>query len=241
MFRWSENNEIIEINPFHRLDIRLKLPKRLPKGLTRKEICKLIKTSVKDLGFNNGYTLKYKVNNHYLCNGKFRQLTTLVAIEVLFSTGMRVGELTNITLKDINLEEDTISIIGKGDRERRVFIPDKDVRRLVETYISARELRGPETTTFLINSRDAAASTQYIRKLVRTVGEQAGIEQRVTPHMFRHSTATHLLEAGVDIRQVQRLLGHQSIATTQIYTHVTDSSLKATICRSHPRKKILGI
>ena len=239
MFRWFEINEIIELNPFHRLDTRIRLPKRLPRGLTRKEIRNLIKAPTKDLGFNNGSIYKHNKNNHFLCNGKFSHFTTLVAIEVLFSTGMRVGELAGIELKDIDLDEDTISIIGKGDRERRVFIPDKEVKGLIESYISVRKLRNPETSTLLINGRNKPASTQYIRKLIRIAGETAGIRQRITPHMLRHSTATHLLEEGVDIRQVQRLLGHQSIATTQIYTQVTDSSLKAAICKAHPRKKIL--
>lgn len=179
---------MIKLNPFHRLDTRIRLPKRLPRGLTRKEIRNLIKAPAKNLGFDNDYTCKHNTNNHFLCNGKFSQLTTLVAIEVLFSTGMRVGELVNIELNDIDLDEDTISIIGKGDRERRVFIPDKDVKRLIESYINVRELRNPETSTLLINGRNKPASTQYIRKLIRNAGEESGKEQRITPP---HAQALH--------------------------------------------------
>ena len=240
MFRWLEYNEIIKINPFHRLDTKIKLPKRLPRGLTRDELKDLIKTSNQDIGIDRELIYERSRFIPVLRNSQFRQLTALVAVEILFCTGIRVGELVKITLGGVNLKESTISIVGKGDRERRVFIPVKQVKRLIDTYIKIRELRGPETELLLINSRNNPASTQYIRKLIRLAGERAGIAQRVTPHMLRHSTATHLLEAGVDIRKVQRLLGHQSIATTQIYTHVSDASLKSAICRFHPRKKILG-
>ncbi len=239
MFRWLELNDIIEINPFHRLDTQIRLPKRLPRGLTRREIRTVIKTAIKDVGVNSAKIYKNK-GLLTIKKVKFSNLTTLIAIELLFSTGIRVGELVNITLNDINLKDHTISIVGKGDRERRVFIPGDEIRNLIETYINTRELKEPETNHLLINSRNQPASTQYIRKLIRLNGETANLPQRLTPHMFRHSTATHLLESGVDIRKVQKLLGHQSITTTQIYTHVSDSSLKATIFASHPRNNIFG-
>jgi integrase/recombinase XerD len=240
LFRWMELNNAIEINPFHRLDTRIKLPRRLPRGLSRSEIRAVIQSPRQRLDLTGaGRKIKDGMDNASLLNGHFSHLTALVALELLFATGMRVGELVSIALKDIDLKESTIAIVGKGDRERRVFIPDDEVKSLLEVYIESRGARKPATETLLINSRNKPASTQFIRKLVREAGESAGLKGRVTPHMFRHSTATHLLEAGMDIRQVQRLLGHASIATTQIYTQVSDSGLKAVVCRVHPRREIM--
>src|SRR4029078_2856423 len=107
-------------------------------------------------------------------------------------------------------------------------------------YRALRAELASTATTFLVNSRGGAASPEFIRRLIRSRGEAAAVRQRITPHMFRHSVATYLLEEGVDIRHVQRLLGHRSIATTEIYTHVADASLRMRITERHPRKSIVA-
>jgi integrase/recombinase XerD len=162
-----------------------------------------------------------------------------MAAELLFATGIRVAELAGLRDEDIDLTAGVITILGKGDRQRRVYIPDADIRELVIAYWNARTAKGHVTKSFLVNSRGGTASPQFIRRLVRELGEDAALTRRVTPHMFRHSIATYLLEEGVDMRYVQRLLGHRSIVTTEIYTHVADAALKSRVIERHPRKSIL--
>jgi integrase/recombinase XerD len=171
--------------------------------------------------------------------GDFSSLTARLAAELLFATGVRVAELAALRDEDIDLIAGVITITGKGSRQRRVYIPDSDIRELVTAYRLARNERGHTTDSLLINSRGGPASPQLIRRLVRQLGENAALTRRVTPHMFRHSVATYLLEEGVDIRYVQRLLGHRSIGTTEIYTHVADAALKSRVIERHPRKSIL--
>jgi integrase/recombinase XerD len=162
-------------------------------------------------------------------------------VELLFATGVRVAELAAVRDEDIDLRAGVVAITGKGDRQRRVYIPEGEIRDVLATYRSARDERIRETDAFLVNSRGAAASPQYVRRLIRDLAEKASIVKRVTPHMFRHSLATYLLEEGVDIRYVQRLLGHRSIATTEIYTHVADAALKLHVTSKHPRKSIVRL
>ncbi len=162
-----------------------------------------------------------------------------MAAELLFATGVRVAELAALRDEDIDLTAGVITITGKGDRQRRVYIPDSDIRDLMIAYLSARTKRGHAGPPFLVNSRGGAASPQFIRRLIRKLGEHVVLSRRVTPHMFRHSVATYLLKEGVDIRYVQRLLGHRSIVTTEIYTHVADAALKSRVIEKHPRKTIV--
>ena len=163
-----------------------------------------------------------------------------MATELLFATGMRVSELASLMDAAVDVDDGTITIIGKGNRQRRVFVPD-DLKSLLTDYRTARDRAASSADTFLVNSRGEAASPQMIRRLIRLHGERSSVRDRVTPHMFRHSVATYLLEEGMDIRYVQRLLGHRSISTTEIYTHVADAALKVRITERHPRRGCGGI
>lgn len=219
LFRFLEDEGHVAEDPFRGARVRIRLPKRLPRVLSRGELLALLdRTSP---------------------SGDFVQLGTCVAAELLFATGVRVAELAALRDQDVDLSAGVISIIGKGDRQRRVYVPDAEVRDLLESYRAARKKRGFPGDHFLVNSRGGPASPQYIRRLIRRLGEDVALTRRVTPHMFRHSVATYLLEEGVDIRYVQRLLGHRSIGTTEIYTHVADSALKSRVVERHPRKSIL--
>jgi site-specific recombinase XerD len=218
-FHWLEDDgeEVVD-DPFRGARIRIRMPKRLPRVIARSDLRRL-------LLHDRPHT--------------FADLTAYVATELLFATGMRVSELASLLDAAVDVDEGTITIIGKGNRERRVFVPD-ELKSLLRDYRIVRD-RCPSTAeTFLINSRGDAASPQMIRRLVRLHGERSAVRDRVTPHMFRHSVATYLLEEGVDIRYVQRLLGHRSISTTEIYTHVADAALKVRITERHPRRGIVG-
>jgi integrase/recombinase XerD len=217
-FRWFEDDRDDFADPFRTTKIRIRMPKRLPRVIARGDLRRLLR-------HEDGST--------------FADLTGYVATELLFATGMRVSELASLLDRAVDLEDGTITIIGKGNRQRRVFVPD-DVKPLLAQYRLARDRTSPAAETFLVNSRGDAASAQLIRRLVRVRGERCALRDRITPHMFRHSVATYLLEEGVDIRYVQRLLGHRSISTTEIYTHVADASLRVRITERHPRRGIVG-
>jgi integrase/recombinase XerD len=216
-FRWLEDEGQLSEDPFHGARIRIRMPKRLPRVIARGDLRKLL----------------VHAPPH-----SFADLTGYVATELLFATGMRVSELAGLVDAAVDVEDGTITIIGKGNRQRRVFLPD-DLKSLIRDYRTARD-RCAAAATFLVNSRGDAASPQMIRRLVRLHGERSSVRERVTPHMFRHSVATYLLEEGVDIRYVQRLLGHRSISTTEIYTHVADAALKVRITERHPRRGIVS-
>ena len=241
MFHWLEEDEILAANPFRTLSTPIKLPSRLPRGLNQTELRDLLNAPAKALGY--GKSAHCAIENLIAAGNSrqgFIQFTTLVTLELLFATGIRVSELAAIEIKDIDLSDHSIRIHGKGDRERLVYLPDARTHDLLQGYLTARGAKAPNTTHFLVNTQGKATNPQYLRLLVRRAGEAAKIERRITPHMLRHSTATHLLNEGADIRHVQRLLGHQSITTTQIYTQVSDRMLKSVICRSHPIRKIAG-
>lgn len=218
LFRWLEDEGHLAADPFRGARIRIRVPKRLPRVLSRAELVALL--------------------HHCNVPNDFGSLTMRVAAELLFATGVRVAELATVRDVDIDVGAGVISIVGKGNRQRRVYIPDGETSELVARYRDMRIERGFAPASFLVNSRGGAASPQFIRRLIRKLGEHVALARRVTPHMFRHSIATYLLEEGVDIRYVQRLLGHRSIVTTEIYTHVADAALKSRVIERHPRKTL---
>ena len=234
MFRWLELDEVIEISPFHRLDARIRMPSKLPRCLSPDESKRLQAAPAQWLGLasHSPAALRRAAEG-----ARLNDLTTLVAIEVLLATGVRVGELAAIQLDDLDLLQGIITINGKGNRQRRVFLTDSSLVDLVRAYLTARDKTAPTAPAFLINSRGRPATPQFLRKLIRDAGESATLPRRTTPHMLRHTAAIQLLEAGVDIRFVQRLLGHQSISTTETYTSVSDTSLRTVISEAREKMK----
>jgi integrase/recombinase XerD len=149
----------------------------------------------------------------------------------MVATGIRVGELCAIKLSDVSPDCATIRIYGKGARDRVVYVTDPVLRQGLARLMNIR--RAQELPSLLINRRGSPMRPQSVRAKLRKIAGQAGLQRRVTPHMLRHTAATLLIETGVDIRFVQRLLGHSSIATTEIYTHVAEEALRATLERSN--------
>lgn len=161
-------------------------------------------------------------------------------LEVLYSCGLRVSELVGLTMGHLHLEVDFIRVIGKGDKERLVPI-GRDAMRFTRLWLEDRArmdsvVRGREAHVFL-NRSGSSLSRVSIFHIVKRAARDAGIDKTVSPHTFRHSFATHLIEGGADLRAVQDMLGHASITTTEIYTHLDRSYLKDTILRFHPRYK----
>ena len=205
MFGRLTRQGIVPASPFASVDLRIRIPTRLPRCLAVADVRALLQAAV------------------HACS------TTRLAAVLLFATGVRVSELAAIRIGDIDVEQRSVRISGKGNRERQVFIPDESISTLVQDYIAAEHPKAIGAEKLFVNAAGRSATASCIRSRIKTLARTAGLQRRVTPHMLRHTAATALLEAGVDIRFVQRLLGHQTIATTQIYTHVSDRALRNAI------------
>lgn len=163
-------------------------------------------------------------------------------LELLWATGMRVSELSGLNFEDLNLEENEIRVFGKGAKERIILVTDR-AKSFLERYIkTARPIIAKgytvsenEDSPVFINSTGFRLQTQSIRKAINEVVDKIQLPKHVTPHIFRHSFATHLIENGADLRVVQELLGHASISNTQIYTHISSQHLKEVYNEAHPR------
>ena len=160
-------------------------------------------------------------------------------LEVLYSCGLRVSELTSLRLSDIYFDEGFISVIGKGNKQRLVPISQTALKE-IRYYLEDRELmpvkKGYEDTLFL-SRRGTALSRIMVFHVVKVQTELAGIQKNVSPHTFRHSFATHLLEGGANLIAIQEMLGHENVTTTEIYTHINREFLRKEILEHHPRSK----
>jgi site-specific recombinase XerD len=216
MFSRLVRQDVLKESPFGSVDIRVRLPTRLPRCLGASDMRTLLRAA------------------EQACH------TTRLATILLFATGVRVSELTAIRIQDIDFDQRSVRIFGKGSRERQVFLPDDGIVALVREYIATKHEPEQTSDRLLINARGRPASSTCIRNRLKTLAEKAGVTRRVTPHMLRHTAATTLMEGGVDIRFVQRLLGHQTIATTQLYTHVSDRALMAAIASANVVYRFVG-
>ncbi len=199
LFRWVKLEGVIEINPFDNLHERIRLPKRLPRALGSEEI-----------------NLLSKAVNLDTNNNDFQEFSTGIAIKLLLTTGIRVGELVKIDIEDLVLADSSLKIHGKGNRQRLVYLFEPVLNQAMGRYLTLRRSKTTESRKLFVSDAGTPLTTQKTRKLLGNLASKAGIERRITPHMLRHTTATQLLEAGLDIRYVQKLLGHQSISTMEI-------------------------
>lgn len=185
-----------------------KRTKSLPKSLNEHEVDALISAVDED---NDNTDLQ-----------KFTKMRNKVMFTVLYSSGLRISELLNLKVNDIDFETRTMRIRGKGDKDRIVLF-DENCKNLLEEYIP---LRNPDNPLLVYNKNGEKLSSRYVEMLIKKYAKRAGIKKKVTPHVLRHSFATHLLKHGVDIRIIQQLLGHASLSTTQIYTSVDMETVK---------------
>jgi site-specific recombinase XerD len=219
--RWLAQEGQIPESPLTDVRLGIKIPRTLPRVLNHDEMNKLLQPPNLDA---ISPTLRKD----------FDTATIAVAIQLLYATGIRVGELVKIAIDDVDFAENTIRINGKGAKQRRVPIPNQFVSETLRRYLRLRRGGTPQNGTVFTTKAGTPLSTQHIRKLLKAHAIRTDVIGRVTPHMIRHTTATHLLENGVNLRYVQHLLGHESITTTQRYSHVNDSSLMRAIRRAHP-------
>jgi len=227
LFNYMEFEDKIVVNPFRKMRIRIKEPHRLPTVMDIQEIVRIFKAS---------YRRKKAITNEdsyqYL-----ESVRDIAVLELLFTTGARVSEIANLPKEAINLHSGSLIIKGKGNKERIIQICNKETISLLQHYYSLAEARSRVAGGwFLINRFNGKLSEQSIRNMVKAMAKKAGITKRVTPHIFRHSFATLLLEKDVDIKYIQSLLGHSSINTTQIYTHVNRKRQRQILAAKHPRR-----
>ena len=219
-YKFLFRERYIESNPATAL-ISPKKPKSLPKFLTPDEIERIL---------NN-----VKINTP----AGFRNR---VILELLWATGMRVSELSNLNFGDLNLEENEIKVFGKGAKERIVLVSNRAKDYLIQYIKTARNLLAPgydigevnEKSPLFINNTGFRLQNKTIRNVINEVVEKIELPKKVTPHVFRHSFATHLIENGADLRVVQELLGHAGISNTQIYTHISMKHLQDVYNTTHP-------
>lgn len=226
-FSYLEFEERITINPFSKIRVKLQEPHILPRTIPLGTINTLLNYINCELQHTKKGTYHYR-----------SILRDLAVLELLFATGMRISELCSLSVSDINLSDGTILIYGKGSRERLIQISNTDVLAALKNYSYAFSAEIENTGFFFVNRLGHQLSDQSVRFMIKKYCQNAEIKQHITPHMFRHSFATLLLEEDVDIRYIQQLLGHSSIMTTQIYTHVTSKKQRDILATKHPRNKI---
>lgn len=159
-------------------------------------------------------------------------------IELLYASGVRVSELVNIKMNAIDLKNRTIRVFGKGRKERMVMF-SKSCQKTLKDYLINSQLRGSSDYLFT-NAKGEQLTTRGVEYILEQIQNKCGVQLGLHPHMLRHTFATHLLEGGADLRVIQELLGHESINTTQVYTHITEEAMKYQFVMSHPRAKKPG-
>lgn len=226
LFHYLEYKEIINRNPFSKLQMKFREPITLPKTIPLHTIETLLNTIY---------------DQYHNASSKYRKKTSLrdiAVIELLFATGIRISELCTIPHQNMDLENNIIVIKGKGAKERLIHICDEHIIAVLNKYRSEHDTEIHSCGYFFVNNMGNRLSDQSVRKMINKYCHIAGIQQHITPHMFRHSFATLLLEENVDIRYIQTMLGHSSINVTEIYTHVTMSKQKDILESKHPRKNM---
>ena len=226
MFNFLEFEDKIITNPFRKMRIRIKEPKRLPKVMNLREIKKM---------FTSAYQAIDAVSDKD-CYTYRERLRNVVVLELLFATGARVSEVAGLKKDNIDLKTGYLTIRGKGNKERFIQICNKETLDVLREYYKFFRPQIEKIEYLLVNRLGNKLSDQSIRNIVKYFSANAGIGRHITPHVFRHSFATLLLEKDVDIKYIQTLLGHSSILTTQIYTHVNREKQKKILRTKHPRK-----
>ena len=215
-FKYLKKENVIDNNPCLLIS-NPKIEKKLPKYLNFEDTEKLL---------NAYYT------NNYIC------IRNSLILEMLYSTGIRVSELVNIKLKDLDINQKSIRIIGKGNKERIVYFGDICLN-LINKYlkVSYNKLNINNLEYLLLSKTGKKINDREIRKIIDDACSIVGIEMKISPHVLRHTFATHMLNDGADLRSVQELLGHSNLQTTQIYTHLTNEKIRNVYLNAHPRAR----
>lgn len=222
-FHYLDYKELLVSNPFTKLALSFREERHLPKTIPLHTIIKF---------FNALYNQRNFAKTEFQLKCCLRDIAV---IELLFATGMRISELCSLSPNDIDFDSSNVLIYGKGAKERLLDIGNPDVLESLILYKNTFQDLIDESGYFFVNRLHNQLSDQSVRYMINRYCDIAGIDQHITPHMFRHSFASLLLEQDVDIRYIQHILGHSSINTTMIYTHVADSKQKEILYHKNPR------
>lgn len=224
LFHYLEYKELIIQNPFSKIPVKFREPVILPKTIPLHTVETFLSAIYRQC--SEAKTIYQRRN----------ALRDAAVIELLFATGMRISELCSLKTNDVNLWDRTILIYGKGSKERKIQIGNDDVVKVLKRYKEEFQTEIQNCHHFFANQSGRALSDQSVRRMINKYTSLAAIELHITPHMFRHTFTTSLLEADVDIRYIQEMLGHSSINITEIYTHVAMSKQGDILKTKHPRK-----
>ena len=215
-FKYLKKEELIDNNPCTLIS-NPKLDKKLPKYLNFEETERLL----------NAFNID-----------TIEGIRDSLILEILYSTGIRVSELVNIKCSDISLSNKTIIVNGKGSKQRIVYFGEKCLKKL-ELYMkkSYNELNVNNAEYLLLSKTGKKLNDRTVREIMDRASSIAGIKMKISPHVLRHTFATHMLSDGADLRTVQELLGHENLSTTQIYTHLTNEEIRRVYLSAHPRAK----
>lgn len=230
--RWLTSRDLLEGDPWAGTTVSVGRARKLPRLLPDHDLRQLLATVRGAVGATQPTDAEVLAMPHHS--------TTLLAVGLMVTTGVRVNEVVAIACNDIDLPSRSLRIVGKGRRERHVYLTNDWITDLTRAYLQARAGLGVAHEYLLFNQRLEPLTTTSMRARLRKAAGEAGIPIRVTPHMLRHTAATQLIEAGVDIRYIQRLLGHASLSTTEIYTHVTNPALKRIVSEADVLGSLLG-
>lgn len=220
--RWLLQRGHLEADPWVGFTVNLGRSRKLPHPVPTHQLDRLLTSLRESAGVQRD-----QVGDTVL--GRPREATTLLAVTLMVATGLRVSEVVSLRHRDVDLSDRTLRVLGKGRRERQVFLTNDWIASLASAYMTTRCSLGIEHECLLFNRHGLPLTAAALRLRLLKAGDAAGMNHRVTPHMLRHTAATQLIESGVDIRYVQRLLGHASITTTELYTHVADHVLKRVV------------
>jgi len=214
-FRFLMREKLAEKNPFANL-LTPKLPKKLPNFLYPEELKRLLETTPSNSPLG---------------------LRDQAILEVIYGTGLRVTEIIGIKMGEVNFDDGEIKVLGKGSKERIVLFGSHAKNALLKYLKEGRPklVSDKKMRSLFVNRRGGRLTPRSAERMIVFYAKKAGIAKKVTPHTLRHSFATHLLSGGADLRMVQELLGHVSLSTTQVYTHITKERLKEVYDKAHPR------
>ena len=222
-YRELSINGILKKNPFDQLEIRIHTPKQLPRIIPQQIIQSILQSAYSEYS-----------------NGNRIALRDIMVLELLFNTGLRVSELCSLERDNFSLDDDGLRLLvnGKGSKERVIQLVTPELLKLSKLYYQTYAQQIHQHSAIFYNRNGKRISPQSVQRIINRYLKKLNLQNHITPHMFRHTFATSLLEAGMDIRYIQSLLGHSSISTTQIYTHVTTKRQTLLLNELHPRSKM---
>ncbi|WP_299154097.1 tyrosine-type recombinase/integrase [uncultured Tateyamaria sp.] len=223
-FAWRADRNSALPSPFADVRISVRIPRRLPRPIDRGVLRAVLQV-------DDGPTaVPSKLGEHDATLASEIAVTLLI-IKLLIVTGLRISELTNLKVCDLSADGSQILVNGKGSKERIVFVPNRELQTEFQRYCQLRSEHGSVAALLFLNNEGRRLRSATFRKRLRALSKRLGIEPHLTPHRFRHSAATLLIEEGIDIRMVQALLGHANLKTTEIYVRVSNHALRRALER----------